>query len=182
MRVTVRLPRPLLDEVRADLVRPHRFAAERVGFLYGRLSDAGDGRRLVLLTGYTALDDARYINDPEAGARIDSQAIRGAMQGILDRGEGVFHVHLHEHRGTPRFSRMDRDELPRLIPSFQAVGPHLAHGLFVLSEDQCAADIWLPGSTKLIEVARIGVVGFPLQLIEWGNDEERTVLASVVSR
>ena len=67
MRVTVRLPRPLLDEVRADLARPHRFAAERIGFLYGRLRGAGDGQKLILLTGYAALDDARYIDDPEVG-------------------------------------------------------------------------------------------------------------------
>ena len=166
MRVTVRLPRPLLDEVRADLVKPHRFAAERVGFLYGRLCHAGEGRKLVLMTGYATVSDDRYIDDPSAGARIDSHAIREAMQGVLDRGEGAFHVHLHDHRGTPRLSPMDRAEIPRLIPSFRAVGPQLAHGLIILSRDRCIADVWLPGSIKPVEAERVAVVGYPLLLAE----------------
>lgn len=91
------------------------------------------------------------------------------MQGVLDRREGVFHVHLHEFPGKPHFSWMDRDELPRLIPSFQAVGPSFAHGLFLLSEDKCAAEVWLPGSEKAVEAARISIVGYPLQLIEGGE-------------
>jgi hypothetical protein len=169
MHVTIRMTHSLHDQVRADLTRAHRFAAERVGFLYGRLSRAGEDERLILLTGYSALDDDRYIDDPHAGARIDSQAIRGAMQGVLDRREGVFHVHLHEFPGKPHFSWMDRDELPRLIPSFQAVGPSFAHGLFLLSEDKCAAEVWLPGSEKAVEAARISIVGYPLQLIEGGE-------------
>ena len=35
MKVKVRIPRRLNDEVRADLSRPHPFAAERVGLLFG---------------------------------------------------------------------------------------------------------------------------------------------------
>jgi len=163
------MTRSLHDQVRADLTRAHRFAAERVGFLYGRLSCAGEDERLILLTAYSALDDDRYIEDPHAGARIDSQAIRGAMQGVLDRCEGVFHVHLHDFPGKAHFSWMDRDELPRLIPSFQVVGPRFAHGLFLLSEDECAAEVWLPGSEKAVEAARISIVGYPLQLIEGGE-------------
>jgi hypothetical protein len=166
MHVTIRVPRGLIDEVRADLPRAHRFAAERVGFLFGRLGVAGDDQRLVLMTGYTPLGDDRYIDDHEAGARIDSQAIREAMQGVLDRGEGVFHVHLHEHPSRPRFSWMDGDELPRLIPSFQTVGPRLAHGLFLLSQDDYTAAVWLPGCDKPLVTPRVVVVGYPMQLSE----------------
>ena len=91
------------------------------------------------------------------------------MQGVLDRGEGAFHVHLHKHHGRPCPSHMDWVELPRLIPSFQAVGPRLAHGLFLLSEDQCTAEVWLPGSFKPVAATRVGVIGYPLQLIGWGG-------------
>ena len=41
MTTKVRITRKLLDAVRADLSRPHPFAAERVGFLYGPLVCAG---------------------------------------------------------------------------------------------------------------------------------------------
>ena len=169
MNVRIRLTRVLHDQVRTDLSRPHPFAAERVGFVFGRLGNDGTAAPIILLTGYEPLADERYINDPFAGARIDSQAIRGAMQSVIDRGEGAFHVHLHDGRGKPRFSTMDRDELPRLIPSFQAVGPKLAHGLFLLSTDECAADVWLPGNAKPIEPDRITIVGYPLRFFDGGN-------------
>lgn len=91
------------------------------------------------------------------------------MQGVLDRHEGVFHAHQHKFPDKPHFSRMDRDDLPRLIPSFQAVGPNFAHGLFLLSVDECAAEVWLPGSEKAVEAARISIVGYPLQIIERGE-------------
>lgn len=169
MNVRIRLTRPLHDLVRSDLSRPHPIAAERVGFLFGRLGSAGPDTKLILMTGYLPLDDDRYIDDPKAGARIDSQAIRGAMQGVLDRGEGVFHVHMHGWTGKPRFSRLDRDELPRLIPGFQAVGQSFAHGLFLLSEDECAAAVWLPDRNRAVEAASITVVGHPLQIFPGGE-------------
>jgi len=95
----LRLTRRLCDEVRVDLARPHAFAAERVGFLFGRLGNAQTNDPMVLFTGYSSLDDERYINDPNSGARIDSHAIRGAMQQVINRHEGVFHVHMHEWNG-----------------------------------------------------------------------------------
>jgi len=166
MTVRIRLTRQLHDQVRADLGRPHPFAAERVGFLFGRLGNAGTDAPIILFTGYDSVADDRYINDPRSGARIDSQAIRSAMQQVLNRREGIFHVHMHEWPGKPHFSRMDREELPRLIPSFQAVGPSFAHGLFLFSDDQCAAEVWLPGSSHSVEAMRIAIVDYPLQLIE----------------
>ena len=45
MNIKARIPRNLLQEVRANLSRPHPFAAEWVGFLYGRLASAGADRR-----------------------------------------------------------------------------------------------------------------------------------------
>src|SRR6266446_1213842 len=61
--------------------RPNSFAAARVGFLYGPLVRAGTATQLVLLASYQPVADDRYINAPWSGARIDSAAIRGAMQG-----------------------------------------------------------------------------------------------------
>jgi hypothetical protein len=166
MTVHVRLTRQLYEQVRVDLLRPHPFATERIGFLFARLGNINSTTPLVLLTGYSPLADDRYINDLSAGARIDSQAIRSAMQQVLNRKEGVFHVHMHDWPGKPRFSRMDRTELPRLIPSFQAAGPSFPHGLFLLSKDNFTAAVWQPGKTQPAEADRITIVGHPLQVFE----------------
>lgn len=164
MNIKVRLARSLLEQVRADLTRPHPFAAERVGFLYGQLMDAGDP--LVLMTGYEPVADERYINDPFAGARIDSQAIRNAMQGILDRQQGAFHVHMHHWPGRPVMSHMDAEEIPRVVTGLRRVGPHQANGIVLLHDVECAAWVWLPGHENAIEAQSVSVVGFPFH-VSW---------------
>ncbi len=162
MTVKVRIPRKLLDNVRADLSRPHAFAAERIGFLFGRLAAADQA--LVLLTGYEPVADDRYINDPWSGARIDSTAIRGAMQSVLDRGEGGFHVHLHHWPGRPVLSRMDAKEIPPVVTGLRRVGLAQAHGIVLLHEVECAAWVWLPGKEEAVEAESVSVVGFPLSI------------------
>lgn len=166
MSVQIRLTRSLHNAIQADLRRPHPFAGERVGFLYGRQAQAGAGRLLILMTAYVPLGDERYVADPKVGARIDSTAIRSAMQGVIDRNEGVFHTHLHAWPGRPGFSRTDLAELPRLVSSFQTVGRSHAHGLFLLSDDQAYAQVWLPDRKTPTAASRINFVGFPMSLIE----------------
>ncbi len=121
---------------------------------------------MVLMTAYVPLDNERYLPDSHVGARIDSAAIRSAMQGVIDRGEGVFHTHLHAWPGRPAFGFTDRAELPRLVPSFQTVGRGYAHGMFLLSDNEAYADVWLPGQKTPTGALRISIVGFPMSLIE----------------
>jgi hypothetical protein len=172
MRVKVRIPRQLSNKVRADLSRPHPFAAERVGFLFGRLVSADPDTSLVLMTAYEPLADDRYIDDPLSGARIDSQAIRGAMQGVLDRQEGAFHVHLHERPGAPRLSLMDSEEIPLIVNGLRNAGPDLAHGMVVLSTDEYAAWVWLPGGRHSVRAQAASVVGYPLEVFTESSDEQ----------
>ena len=146
MSITIRLTRKLYEEVLSDLRRPHAHAAERVGFLYGRLASPIDP--LILMTRYSPVPDEHYLLDFDVGARINGDAIRAAMQGVVDSGEGVFHTHLHEWPGRPGFSLADNKELPKLVPAFQAVGRTQASGLFLLSPDSAIADVWLPGSQR----------------------------------
>jgi hypothetical protein len=163
MFITIRLTRKLHEEMLSDLRRPHAHAAERVGFLYGRL--AATTGPLILMTRYSPVPDEQYMFDPGVGARINGDAIRAAMQGVLDSGDGVFHTHLHEWPGQPGFSLTDNHELPKLVPAFQAVGRTQASGLFLLSPDSAIADVWLPGAPRPERASRISIVGFPLQII-----------------
>jgi hypothetical protein len=163
MSIIIRLTRKLYEEVLSDLRRPHAHAAERVGFLYGRLAQAP--HPLILMTHYSPVADERYVHDLDVGARIDGDAIRTAMQGVLDTGTGVFHTHLHEWLGRPGFSVVDNRELPKLVPAFQAVGRGQATGLFLLSPDSAIADVWLPGAQRPQRAGRITIVGYPLQFL-----------------
>src|SRR5581483_3803042 len=153
----------MLDKVRADLSRPHLFAAERIGFLYGKLVEGP--APLVMMTGFEPVADDRYINDPMSGARIDSQAIRTAMQGVLDRGQGGFHVHMHHWPGRPALSKMDVQEIPPVVMALRRVGVAQAHGIVLLHNEQCASCVWLPRSKHAIAAHTFSIVGFHMQIM-----------------
>src|SRR5690349_13978435 len=120
MKVTVRIPKALLVAMRLDLARPHDHALERVGFLVARGAQHDRGM-LLLAMDYAAVADEDYIPDSRVGARINSHAIRSALQRALTSGDSVLHTHAHEHSGTPGFSGVDARTLVDLVPSFRAV-------------------------------------------------------------
>ena len=149
MIIKVKLPGALYAEILRDLERPHPFAAERVGFVTGRMGTLEDGL-LLLLTGYRSIPDCEYVNDPNVGARIGSDAITWAMQAAYHgrpRREGVFHVHLHGHRGgQPGMSGTDRpeDSAGWSLGSSPS-GRDAAHGIIILSLNHGSAWVLLPG-------------------------------------
>jgi hypothetical protein len=160
MRATVRIPRALLAAMRLDLTRPHDHALERVGFLIARCAQH-DGGMLLLATDYAAVADVDYIPDSRVGARINSHAIRSALQRALTSGNSLLHTHAHEHSGTPGFSGVDVRTLVDLVPSFRAVAPRAPQGGVVLSHDRAAARLWLPGEHEPVG-AKMVFVGWPL--------------------
>jgi len=165
MRVQVRILRGLYEHIQRDLARPHDFAFERVGFVSAALANRDTDEPLVLFTTHYAVADENYLDDPGSGARINSTAIRMAMQQVLDTGAGLFHVHCHMHRGKPGFSPMDLDETPSIVSSLRVAGPHQAHGMLLLSNDDCTAYVWMPGSDDPVVADRITLVGFPLMIL-----------------
>ncbi len=164
MIVRARFMRQLFARVRQDLARRHEFAYERVGFLSAKLGSHLGDEPLVLFTDYYPVPDNQYIDDPHSGARIDSDAIREAMQRVLDIREGLFHVHTHGGRGRPGFSFMDLEETPRIVSSLQIAGPTQAHGMVLLSNDRCIAHVWIPGADRPLVASRVSVVGYPLEI------------------
>lgn len=162
MTVAIRFARSLFDRIRADLSRPHPFAAERIGFAYGDLVDAGT--RLILMTAYEPVGDDDYIDDPMCGARIDSQAIRTAMQGVLNRRQGAFHVHMHRWPGQPFLSKTDAAEIPDIVTGLRRVGTTFANGILLLHDIECAGWVWLPGAESPVEADSVSVVGFPFHI------------------
>ena len=168
MKMIVRMTRGFFSRVRDDLERPHAVAAERIGFVFGRWALA---REHVILypTEYLAVRDDDYIDAPFVGAKINSAAIRAALQGTLDRKASCLHVHLHSPH-IPCFSGLDRREQDRLIPSFRAVNRDAPHGAMVLwGEGGGVARIWAPGAAGPGEASRVSVVGYPMTLSGGGT-------------
>lgn len=165
--IDIRLTGALYDEVVRDLSRPHPFAAERVGFVFGRIGSLRDSNKVILLNRYHSIPDAHYVNDPTVGARIGPEAMTRAMQDVYHgrtRQEGIFHIHLHGHKGPPGVSGVDSRDLPGFIPGFKSAGRQAAHGIVIFSEDHGSGWVWLPSSHNPVLARAIVVVGSPLQL------------------
>jgi hypothetical protein len=152
-----------------DLARPHPFAAERVGFAAGRIGTLPGDDRMVLLTRYTPVPDEQYLDAPDVGACIGSDAIVTATQAVYTgraRREGVFHVHMHPNLGAPRMSSTDSREIPKLMPGFQSVGPDAPHGIVIWSRDHGSAWVWLAGAKAPVAADSIAIVGAPIAVFE----------------
>lgn len=161
MKVTFKITRQLLAGVRADLRRPHAFAAERVGWLRCRVADSPAGL-LVLAHDYVPVEDGDYVHDWTVGARMSSAAIRKALQVALNTKVAMFHVHLHDHPGWTRFSRVDEAETAKFVPDFWHVRPELPHGALVLSRDWAVGLCWYPYG-EVVNINEIVVVGAPIK-------------------
>jgi len=82
MKGRIKIPTPMLAAIREDLMRPHPFAYERVGFLTaGACVFEGHGLLLVARS-YRPVDEEDYIDDPNpmVGVTIGSGAMRKALQ------------------------------------------------------------------------------------------------------
>jgi len=169
MKVHIKLTGALHTEIMRDLMRPHPFAAERVGFVFGRLGSLSDGGRLVLLTRYHSIPDEQYVEDETVGARIGSEAMTWAMQAVYHgrpTREGIFHIHLHGHKGETGMSATDTREIPRLMPGFQSVGREAGHGIIILSLDHGSCWLWTPGSAEPVQASCMSVIGAPIGVFD----------------
>jgi hypothetical protein len=169
MKVEIRLTGSLHADIVRDLARPHAFAAERVGFVSGRAGSISDQGQLVLLNRYHSIPDDQYVDDPNVGARIGSDAITAAMQTVYygrPVREGIFHVHLHPREIGAGMSPIDRREIPKLMPGFQSVGREAIHGIIILSADHGSGWVWLPGRKDGIAADAIAIIGNPLAVFE----------------
>ena len=161
MKTTLKITKAFLDEVHIDLSRAHKFAHERVGFIACSLSRAATGQILLANT-YLPVADGDYEDVPKVGAMMGSAAIRKAMEYAYNNPVSMLHVHRHDHRGRPQFSKIDVSEGAKFIPNFWNVRPDLPHGLLVLSKNAATAAVWDPSTKAPRYVEEICVIGRPL--------------------
>ena len=166
MRVLFKITSSLLESVREDVLRPHAFAFERVGFLSCRFAHLKPFGLIILACDYLSVADSDYVNDSTVGAMMGSEAIRKALQFAYNNDVGMFHVHMHDHSGLPRPSRTDLDETAKFVPDFWHVKPQMPHGAIILSRDSLSGRCWYPGRQKPISMSKFAIVG-PRLICTW---------------
>jgi hypothetical protein len=107
--------------------------------------------------------DEDYERDNTVGAMLGAGAFRRILQFAYNNPVSILHVHRHEHRGKPWFSDIDLREAQKYVPDFAKVRADYPHGILVLSHDSAAGLIWRPKSITQSRLARIIVVGTPVQ-------------------
>lgn len=163
--VQLRIGRLLLDEMREDLRRKHRFAHERVGFLYCRYGRLSTGSVVILAAEYRPVPDSQYIDDPRFGAVIGADAFRDVIQTVHDVSVGAFHVHLHGGRGIPGPSHVDLEETAAFVPDFFHGRSDVPHGALILNTDSLSGRVWMEEDGTPSPITEIRVVGAPIQRI-----------------
>jgi len=158
MRVNFKITQSLLADVRADLVRPHAFAHERVGFISAGLSSTGSDL-VVIARGYRAVRDEDYLNDRTVGAMMGREAIRKGLEWAMQAGHAIFHVHTHGGQGIPGFSGVDIRENQKFVPDFFKVAPQCAHGALVLSNNAARGQIWIERTRSPLPIDSFVTVG-----------------------
>lgn len=159
--IKYRIPKEIYQGMIKDLQRQHEHAYERIGFLFTRSKFLNDGTTLVTAIEYCPVDDNHYIEDSKVGARINGNAIRNSMQNALRNQFGVFHIHLHDHKGKPRMSWTDEKGIPPMVESFTNVAPDQCHGNIILSRDSLFVSIRVPGCKDNLQPSLITIVGYP---------------------
>jgi hypothetical protein len=168
MTIHFRMMRTLREAILRNLLRPHEHAAERVGFVSCRFGTSDSGL-LILAHSFHPVQDEFYEEDPSVGARMNSAAIRSALQVALSQEVGMFHIHLHDHRGLPGPSSIDWSEWKKFVPNFWHIRPNLPHGALILSRDRLSGWCWYPGQSEPVRVARFTFIGKGLQSWEVGT-------------
>lgn len=164
MLIHVKMTKNVYEKMRADMKRPHDFAYERVGFIFARKGSANQDTLLLLATDYSPVPDDYYVDDPKVGAKINSSAIRSVMERAYTTKECILHVHQHDNSGVPRFSRVDRVEYNKMIPSFHNIGGDAVHGALVFSLDNAAGLIWTSKNALPRSVRKLTIVDYPMKI------------------
>jgi hypothetical protein len=142
MKTSFRITDTMLRTIHTDLDRPHKFAAERVGFVTCGVADLPNAGLEFYAGAYHPVADEDYLEDDTAGAMLGPAAFRKMLQFAYRHPSAVFHVHRHEQRGRPSPSRMDDVESRKFIPDFWKVCPRHPHGILILSLDSIYGRIW----------------------------------------
>jgi len=166
MKIRFKITGDLLEAIRTDLMRPHAFAHERIGFISAGLSSAGKDL-IALARAYRAVSDEDYLNDPSVGAMMGREAIRKALEWSLQAGHAMFHVHTHGGKGIPGFSSLDLRENRKFVPDFFKVSPRFPHGALVLSDTAACGQIWLGRTKDPVAIDDCTVVGASFKT--WGR-------------
>jgi hypothetical protein len=148
-----------------DLARRHPFAAERVGFLSCKTATSPGGP-MILAAGYHPVADEDYLRDQWVGAMMGPNAIRKALQFAYNHPASMFHVHLHDHTGIPKFSKTDSREAAKFVPDFFNVQPNFPHGALIFSKDSAVARCWYRLAETPAWISKITFVGSPMKFIQ----------------
>ena len=155
--------------VRHDLVRPHRFAHERIGFITTKAAQGKD-HLAILAENYHPVADEDYVRDPAVGARIGQDALRKALNLALLNPVGVVHVHMHLLPSKRLwFSGIDLVEMRNFMPDFFKVGPRMPHAAILLSPQSAAGLVWtVPDSVQ--PFSEFNFLGAQMKVIRSAQD------------
>jgi hypothetical protein len=157
MKSSVRIAESLLSAIHLDLSRSHPFAGERVGFMTCDIAARSHIGFSLIARAWHPVADEDYLSDSTVGATIGPAAFRKILERIYGIPQSLFHVHRHEHRGSPRFSPIDARSMRDFVPGFFNACRDRPHGAIVLSLDSAFGCIWESGNGPIQTLEQLQV-------------------------
>lgn len=162
--VNFRIPKKLKEIIFTDLSRSHNHAYERVGFVLTKTHWIGN-RAIILAYDYKAVVDEDYIRDDNVGARINSKAIKNALEIAYFENCGIFHVHSHNHFGKPTESQSDVEGIRPMMKSISIINKKQLFGYVILSQNSALCNVKSLDDKSFLEASLYSEVGYPMNFV-----------------
>lgn len=133
----------LFEKVIQDLSRPHSFAFERVGYLFGGIQD-----ETLRLDDWLSFDDSHYEENDDVGARIGVEGMTYLMKKAFVEKKHFFHTHLHDFQDIPTFSGIDLKSLLEVTPSLFDFSGKETHGAILIGREKSKLVWWTEKKCK----------------------------------
>lgn len=158
MKVPLRLhmPNALAVQAREDLARSHPKAAERVGVTFVRYASVYSPH-VIIAVGYEPAPNDAYVVG-RAAANFDARWLMRASERATSNDCGLFWTHVHEHFGSPRFSKVDEATSRAFCPALFLACRRFPQGALVFSNDRAYAQI-VTNDGELVDVPIVREVG-----------------------
>lgn len=161
-RFNFKIPKKLKEKILEDLSRKHEHAYERVGFILTK-THLVNNKKIILAYDYKAVLDEDYIIDDNVGARINSKAIKRALETAYFENCGVFHVHTHLHKGKPSESFSDEEGISPMIESISRINKE-SFGYVIFSENSALCKV-RSNNNDFNEAELYSEIGYPMKFV-----------------
>jgi hypothetical protein len=131
------LSKIILDKALRNLLLPHDFAYERVGYFLGNLENEN-----IYIDEWFPFYDSEYNSTCKAGVEIGENGMFRLMNHAYKKKKHFFHAHIHDFQDSPKFSAIDMRSLVSVTSALFDFSERCIHGGMVIGRKETLCIFW----------------------------------------